>query len=129
MAKKKPPSASDHERLSDMKSLLRSLADQLDAVSDQRSGPLKYNCYSIVVQYGREFTPASKPKDIQWGEDNDCYGNAFKLMNDGLIYCEGYAVPNIGNMVHETDHAWCVDANGNVIDNTWRKPEIGRAHV
>ena len=45
-------------------------------------------------------------------------------MNECLTYCEGYAIPDIGSIVHEMDHAWCVDADGRVIDNSWRKPGL-----
>jgi hypothetical protein len=38
------------------------------------------------------------------------------LANPELIYVEGYALGVI-----PVEHAWCSDANGNVIDNTWIK--------
>ena len=84
----------------------------------------KYNCYSIVLKFGRHFTPTPKPKDIPWGQQKDCYMNALRAMCDdgeGLVYCEGFAIPAYfpGNPVA---HAWCVDPKtGTVIDNTWRE--------
>jgi len=126
----KTTAASRNERVVDIGAFLKSLAEQLDdAMSKQQSEQpthqqLKYNCYSIVVRYGREFTPVRKPKGIRWGKQKECYDNAFKLMDDDLIYCEGYAIPDLASVVLPADHAWCVDADGNVIDNTWRTPGI-----
>ncbi len=129
-ATERTTAASGNERAIDMRALLESLAEQFgEALSKQQADQptheaLKYNCFSIVVRYGRDFIPAPKPKNIRWGNPKACFDNAFELMNDDLIYCEGYAIPNIGNVVHEMDHAWCVDAEGNVIDNTWRTPGL-----
>jgi len=86
--------------------------------------PSKYNLYSLVLKYGRRFTPAPKPKEVSWGKKGNCYENAAIIMDDDgkrLIYCEGWATlrEEPGLLIA---HAWCVDSAGKVIDNTWREP-------
>lgn len=56
------------------------------------------------------------------GEQGACYRNAFQLAHENpeLTYCEGRALS--GGIV-PMGHAWCIDPEGRVIDNTWRGPE------
>jgi hypothetical protein len=49
------------------------------------------------------------------GEAKQCFYNAYHLASMfDFIYCEGYAAGIIP--VH---HAWCIDEDGNILDNTW----------
>jgi DNA topoisomerase-1 len=89
---------------------------------------LKYNgAYDLVTKLGRFFTPAPRPKGIAKEKDKECYRNAalLAIANPEYTYCEGMAmissVPGL-----PFSHAWCVDKNGKVIDNTW--PEHGTAY-
>lgn len=84
--------------------------------------PRKYGRFSLMLEFGREFKYAPKPKHIQWGEPGYCYHNAYRLMlRLGLTYCEGLAVEGpISTDSYTRKHAWVVDPNGNVIDNTWQ---------
>lgn len=89
-------------------SLLRSAA----------GGPMVGDYYCLedfVLQNGIDFG-ARMPHRFKMGRAGYCYANASRLSaRAGLIYCEGYALGIIPVM-----HAWCVDRDGNVIDNTWR---------
>lgn len=72
--------------------------------------------YSILADYGKNWTPALKPEWVPYGTQGLCFQNAFDLaMRTELTYVEGYATGVI-----PTHHAWCVDFNGNVVDPTWR---------
>lgn len=76
--------------------------------------------YTRLLEHGKAFAPAPKPKGVHQGVRKQCFFNAFRLATEaGLIYCEGLAmIPSI-IPVH---HAWCVDEEGKLIDNTWMGP-------
>jgi hypothetical protein len=79
----------------------------------------KYRSVShFVLENGRYWTPRKKPKEFQWRELKNCYGNStlLAMQNDDLAYCEGYALGQFFPMMH----AWCVTPDGEVIDTTWR---------
>ena len=59
------------------------------------------------------------PRYMSQGDPGCCYRNAavLALADEDLIYCEGYALGIIPLM-----HAWVIDAQGRVIDNTWKRP-------
>lgn len=67
---------------------------------------------------GRAFQAQALPPGYAKGEPRACYRNAAELaMRDpALTYCEGYARPQNLIPVH---HAWCVTADGSVVDPTW----------
>lgn len=75
---------------------------------------------AFVLAHGRQFKPQSLPDGIRMGEEKLCYQNAFDLAlcNSKYTYCEGFAVPRCVPM--PIAHAWVVDKDGNVIDNTWK---------
>ena len=90
-------------------------------------GRAKGRKYSSMEEYvlenGRPFVyqplPALyMPHKGRWGR---CFANAFRLaMKRGeLRYAEGYAKrsDSFGML-----HAWCVDAQGRVVDPTWNFP-------
>jgi hypothetical protein len=73
------------------------------------------------VRPGREL-----PDEYPAGEPRSCFDNAFHLAlgDDSLTYCEGYATTGF-LPVH---HAWCLDAGGGVVDNTWVEENFGADH-
>ncbi len=83
----------------------------------------------LILTNGRFFEPTPLPKGLPKGEIKDCFRNAFLLAHEhDLTYVEGYARGIIP--VH---HAWNVDKNGKVVDNTWcgtdSKPSLRRNPV
>lgn len=76
----------------------------------------------FMLKMGRAWTPQPLPAWVPPGPKRQCYQNAGNLAieNIGLTYVEGYAQPPGLPPVH---HAWCVDSEGRVIDNTFDDPE------
>lgn len=77
------------------------------------------NCgtsHSYILQHAQEWGPRIHPKDVEEGDPRGCFLNAYKLAarNPGrFFYVEGFATAVI-----PTEHAWCVDRQGRVIDCT-----------
>lgn len=74
-----------------------------------------------ILQNGRAFTPAKRPRGVRKLRNGLCYKHAAHLAirnPDRYTYVEGY-----GLSVIPVQHAWCVDADGNVVDPTWKNPE------
>jgi hypothetical protein len=77
-----------------------------------------------VAAYGQEFKAQPLPSDIERGKAKECYRNASMLVmtHPELTYVEGFAKSAAtGDMTFM--HAWAIDKDGNVIDNTWDHPE------
>lgn len=74
----------------------------------------------IPYLYGKSAYGLKRPKGIRKQRDKQCFENAFRLARQrrDLTYVEGYAQSLIA-----CEHAWCVDADGHVIDPTWRDPK------
>ena len=111
-----------------LKSQLQFMADCRDKRLGEGDRKWKFSCpESLVLHYGRFWTPQPKPKDVRWGRQKQCFSNAHDLANcrPDLTYCEGFALDQ--SIPEAFCHAWCVDRNGNVVDNTWRTP--GRAYM
>jgi hypothetical protein len=76
----------------------------------------------FLLQHGTWYKPKGLPRGIRRGELRNCFTNALTLgRSREYTYVEGYAIPNIENLHFPVHHAWNLDRNGNVIDNTWRK--------
>jgi hypothetical protein len=77
---------------------------------------------SLILSLGRQWTAQERPADVHLGPQRQCFQNAglLALERDDLTYVEGYAYPA---GLFPVNHAWCVDAQGRVIDNTLRQPE------
>ena len=70
----------------------------------------------FMLEHGREYAFSAKSYEGPRGEPKQCYANAthLALRNRSLTYVEGKVfIFGIG-----IDHAWCVDADGNVVDPT-----------
>jgi len=90
-------------------------------IANKIQGKFKYcSIEDFILANGRAYRNQPLPKDIKLRKLGECFKNAYYLamMRPELTYVEGI-VWNIIPMLH----AWCVDKDGNVFDNTW-----GRNH-
>jgi len=80
---------------------------------------------TVILKHGQFFLPEPKPKSIAWAPSRMCFMNAAQLAlaDERLTYVEGFAHSGL----IPVEHAWVVDADGKLIDNTWRK--IGLAYL
>ena len=93
-----------------------------DAMYRASTAPEAGNVYGKLLKEGTWSNPQKKPRKYPFGEIKQCYRNAFWLARDNadLTYCEGIAFMGIIPVAH----AWCVDADNNVVDNTWREKDV-----
>jgi hypothetical protein len=108
--------ATTEEILSDMMTWIR----QLDTIkSGMRQSKGRRTFESMLLEHGKLWTANawSSHKYGMKGTQRECFSNATKLATAfNLTYVEGLAM-QYG--MFPMEHAWCVDDNGNVIDNTW----------
>jgi hypothetical protein len=104
----------------------RWLVDQLrrDAqMQGERPGFAHAGMSSLLLAYGRLFTPAPLPDSIPPGEPGRCYVEAvsWAWASEGeLVYVEGLA----WDLVYPVEHAWCATADGTARDLTWPRPGL-----
>ena len=73
----------------------------------------------FVLQMGRDFPSRPLPKGVRRRLPRQCFHNAASLAlrrPKEFLYAEGYAFTK-GLC---TEHAWCIDREGNAVDITWR---------
>jgi len=82
--------------------------------------------HALLVAHGKVCTPQKLPRCYRRGTVRECYRNAYNLamMHNELQYVEGLALPDFMDI--PIDHAWCIDDNGMVVDNTW--PTVGKEY-
>jgi hypothetical protein len=86
--------------------------------------PPQLSVARFLLEKGQAFTPQKLPKGIEKGQAKLCYANASMMVaaDSSLCYAEGYVLsPRTGYFPIE--HAWAVDQDGRVIDNTLPSPE------
>ena len=99
----------------------KALVDFVNAVANMQENSI----YGVVKRHGKFYNPQPLPKGYKKEHAKECYSNAWHLSeSSGLQYVEGLAMPDFMDIPIE--HAWCVDKQSNVYDNTWPKP--GRAY-
>jgi hypothetical protein len=78
----------------------------------------------FIVEHGEWFEPIPLPREYSYGRWKRCFLNSLELVaeHDGLTYVEGYA-----SHLLPIHHAWCVDAQGRLIDVTWPVDAEARA--
>lgn len=77
----------------------------------------------FLLDHGRDYRAQALPCPHRQGKAKHCFMNASHLALDhqDLSYVEGYAYrPDLIPL----QHAWCVDLEGRVVDNTWDRPEV-----
>jgi hypothetical protein len=94
--------------------------DYLRMVNEVMGKGKQINFAGFLLEHGRSWKNSPLPKDIKPMTMKLCFCNAAKLAmrRKDLTYVEGFA-----SLIIPTQHAWCVDAKGNVIDPTWRDAE------
>lgn len=72
----------------------------------------------FIRKMGRAWAPQACPPGITPGTKKQCYANAgiLAMENPELTYVEGYACPP---GLIPVNHAWCVDRQWRVVDNTF----------
>jgi hypothetical protein len=80
----------------------------------------------FVLEVGRDFMAARRPRGIRKRRDKLCFMHAFQLAMDHpeLEYAEGMST--MADLPIAVHHAWCVTKDGAVVDDTWEDPERGR---
>jgi hypothetical protein len=77
----------------------------------------------FVLAHGRSYGRVAPGRTTLMAR-NTCHQNAASLAeSSGLTYVEGYALVAVPNLC-ALDHAWCVDADGRVVEPTWREPGL-----
>lgn len=76
--------------------------------------------HQLILDHGREYAWGGPklPPGVRLGEKGACFMNAYQLADahpDKYTYVEGVA-----SAIIPVDHAWCVTADGVVVDPTWR---------
>lgn len=87
------------------------------------AGLFYFGPMDFILAHGRHWTPASFPVGrYPLGFEKECYRNAANLAFDHveLTYVEGYATSML-----PVEHAWCIDDQGRVVDNTWTDGRAG----
>lgn len=82
---------------------------------------MKAMLHIYTLHRGVYCKPAPLPSNIRKGKMGHCYSTAGELAlsnTDELIYVEGYAMG-----IFPLQHAWCINAAGEVIDPTWDTPD------
>jgi hypothetical protein len=82
----------------------------------------------FMLDHGSYHEAAPKPPKLKSLMPTRCYSNAqsavVRAVSAGrkpLTYAEGYACP--GTLSYPIQHAWLVDDEGRVVDQTWSNPE------
>ncbi len=80
------------------------------------------SAYHLLLAQGQFFTPGARPSCIPKLPDQLCYQNAAVTARTfrarGLLYAEGFACMRRAAGI-PIEHAWCVSADGMVVDPTW----------
>lgn len=102
-----------------LKQILRSMVDGFEKL-DLKNGKRMLPIERFVLECGTAYPGRKRPRGVRKMRDRQCFKNAteLSLSRPDLTYVEG-----IGLHIIPCHHAWCVDAEGLVVDPTWRYPE------
>jgi hypothetical protein len=101
------------------------LTDSVNGWIRISANPGAYIREMFVLEHGVECYAQPLPKGIRRGWPKQCFANARNLVKrrKSLTYCEGFVlVPRIEFFpIH---HAWAIDKDRRVVDNTLVDPEV-----
>jgi len=110
-----------HPKLSGCETWCRENVRMRRAAKMKQPEGYTYLCMEdFLLDRAQLWTPAALPRPVRMGPIKACFFNAHKLAKrhprtyryvEGLAYCGFFPM----------HHAWVVDAQGRVIDNTWRE--------
>lgn len=94
---------------------------QMNAEMERGFGPA-----TALLQHAKTFEPAdTNPSWLTLGPAKQCFDNVTRIVierldagDTSIHYAEGYAMD--AELAIPMQHAWLVDADGKVIDPTWR---------
>lgn len=108
--------------------LIRELRERVGRVpAGHRDAWVYRSLDELLLVHGRLFTPAPLSRRYRRLPERQCYANAFAMasVREELTYVEGYAVCDFGDGdLLPLQHAWCVTADGTVVDPTWPTPGV-----
>lgn len=81
---------------------------------------LTLDLVTLLDDYGIEFPVRPLPVGVRRAKMGQCYLNARRLVKrrpEDFTYVEGIALLNDDGIWR--GHAWCIDNEGYVVDNTW----------
>lgn len=96
------------------------LDELISFIARQTEGEKTFGASTALIRYGRRFTViAAKPSWLRMGEKRNCFNTAtaYAVTRNDIFYVEGYALEP--ELPFPVQHAWLVDANGQVIDPTY----------
>jgi hypothetical protein len=95
------------------------LINWLDYLRDSRDG-----LATLCLSHGKLWEIDEVVKNVKLQTKGDCLKNATQLAfaDNSLTYVEGYACP--AGFPVPTRHAWVVNQDGLVIDNTWENGQL-----
>jgi hypothetical protein len=105
---------------------LRALEEHLTAVATfmpSREGWAYSTPHAFILDQGRAYTAAPRPKGLRKRTNKLCYRNTIYTVWDhpDWAYVEGFALSVHGLPV---EHAWAVTPEGVVVDPTWYEPDL-----
>lgn len=107
-----------------MADLLRDLVSYSRGMSELRTRDGEpRGWYQLLASRGAAYEGSPQDHGFKKGTPKECFSNALHLALDNhMLYAEGFAThPKLGGIPIE--HAWCVSADGEVVDNTWSYPD------
>jgi hypothetical protein len=105
---------------------IKTLLDMMTRVEDEGRA-----IAAFLLEHGRHWVSAPLPKGMKAKTPKQCYSNAQSVVveaaaariDPGLTYVEGFACSGTVGGIIPIYHAWLVDGNGKVVDQTWKMPE------